>query len=259
VTGDDVELRKNANGQVGDGGDSGGPDFVVGPGGMLGSIASVQSTCRPTGYVPGKPLTWQWATGVSYCTSTLLYRIRDSIVAHVRDEKPFDRTVAEVTQPAGQQYVPRTPHSPYAQPPGSIILPQPRSPYSEKVGAGERRTGMPGGGASASNGPVVGEPGGFAGPAPTMAATFDTDFGVLTLTAKDGTYSVNNGHVTVDHIYGDFMDGAWTQSTAAQQCSDGTYHGRFHFRFDARGFTGSYGYCDGQVNAGQWNGTRRVN
>jgi hypothetical protein len=105
--------------------------------------------------------------------------------------------------------------------------------------------------------PVVGETGGVAGPAPTITGTFDTDFGVLTLTARDGSYTVNNGHVTIEHIYGDFMDGTWSQSTSAQQCSDGTYRGRFHFKFTNDGFAGSYGYCDGPINAGRWNGTRR--
>jgi hypothetical protein len=106
-------------------------------------------------------------------------------------------------------------------------------------------------------GPVVGEPGGFAGPAPTMTGVFDTDFGQLMLTSSDGMYSQKNGHVKITKIYGDFMDGTWTQSEASQQCSDGSYRGTFHFRFTKDGFTGTYGYCDGPANAGPWNGTRR--
>jgi hypothetical protein len=106
-------------------------------------------------------------------------------------------------------------------------------------------------------GPVVGEPGGFAGPAPTMTGVFDTDFGQLMLTSSDGMYSQKNGHVKITKIYGDFMDGTWSQSVSSQQCDDGSYRGTFHFRFTADGFTGTYGYCDGPTNAGPWNGKRR--
>lgn len=107
------------------------------------------------------------------------------------------------------------------------------------------------------SGPVIGEPGGFAGPAPTMTGVFDSDFGTLTLGKTDGTYTVKNGRVTILKIAGDFMDGTWAQSSAARQCADGTYRGTFHFHFTKDSFTGSYGYCDGPTNAGQWNGTRR--
>jgi len=105
--------------------------------------------------------------------------------------------------------------------------------------------------------PIVSEPGGFAGPAPAMTGTFDTDFGVLTLGAREGTYSYKNGRVQIAHIYGDFMDGTWTQSESSQRCADGAYRGKFHFRFNATGFTGSFGVCDGPMGAGQWNGKRR--
>jgi hypothetical protein len=117
------------------------------------------------------------------------------------------------------------------------------------------RQGMPG--ESPARGPVVGEPGGFAGPAPTMTGTFGTDFGELILGTKEGNYGASNGSVSVERIYGNFMDGTWRQSQAAQLCADGTYRGHFHFQFNAKGFAGSYGYCDGPVNAGHWNGTRQ--
>ncbi len=90
-----------------------------------------------------------------------------------------------------------------------------------------------------------------------MTGTFDTDFGVLTLTPQGGTYSVNDGHVIVANVSGDVMAGTWTQSRAATRCADGTYHGAFTFRFNAQGFVGSYGYCDDPPTAGRWNGTRR--
>ena len=108
-------------------------------------------------------------------------------------------------------------------------------------------------------GPRIGEPGGFAGPAPTIAGTYDTDFGVLVLTKIDGTYSYKNGRVTITKIYGDFMDGTWSQSVSSQQCADGTYHGTFQLRFTKDGFTGSFGYCERLPNAGVWNGKRRAN
>lgn len=106
-------------------------------------------------------------------------------------------------------------------------------------------------------GPAIGEPGGFAGPAPEMAGAFDSSFGALVLTKTDGTYTYKDGRVTITKIYGDFMDGTWSQSQSGQMCADGTYRGTFHFHFTKDGFTGSYRYCDGTVNAGPWNGTRR--
>jgi hypothetical protein len=148
----------------------------------------------------------------------------------------------------------RSPSTVYSEPPRAISVPHsPSDVYSRKTGDGA--FGVPT--HSSSGRPVVGEPGGFAGPAPTMTGTFDTDFGVLVLTSRDGMYSVSNGRVTIEHIYGDFMDGSWTQSKSEQQCTDGTYRGHFHFRFTSKGFTGSYGYCDGPANAGRWNGTQR--
>lgn len=106
-------------------------------------------------------------------------------------------------------------------------------------------------------GPIIGEPGGIAGLAPPIEGTYDSDFGVLMLTKTDGTYSFKDGRVTLSKIYGDFVDGTWSQSESGQQCSDGSYRGTFHFSFTQDGFTGSYGYCDGPTNAGPWNGKRR--
>jgi hypothetical protein len=105
--------------------------------------------------------------------------------------------------------------------------------------------------------PVISEPGGVAGPAPAMTGAFDTDFGMLTLSRTDGSYSYKDGRVVISKIVGDFMDGTWTQSSSGQECSDGAYRGTFHFRFSRDGFTGSYGYCDGPTSAGPWNGRRR--
>lgn len=63
------DLLMNAAAQVGEGGDSGGPDILTDSDGIGVGIAGVQSTCSATGYVPGMPPTWTWATGVSRCHS----------------------------------------------------------------------------------------------------------------------------------------------------------------------------------------------
>jgi Tachylectin/Trypsin len=81
-------LAPNSLGQVATGGDSGGPDWVTSPTGTLLGIAGVQSTCAATGYVPGQPQTWQWATGVSTCTSAALSSIRDQIIAIIQESPP---------------------------------------------------------------------------------------------------------------------------------------------------------------------------
>ncbi len=87
--------------------------------------------------------------------------------------------------------------------------------------------------------------------------TFDTDFGVLTLTPQGGTYSVNDGHVIVANVSGDVMAGTWTQSRAGHAVRRRHLSRRLHVRFNAQGFVGSYGYCDDPPTAGRWNGTRR--
>jgi len=147
----------------------------------------------------------------------------------------------------------RSPMSVLTAPPSSVQLPSSHTAadsVTQRVGDG-LHVPKPGGAMT------VGEPGGFAGPAPAMTGTFDTDFGVLTLNARDGTYAYKNGRVEIAHIYGDFMDGTWSQSESSQRCTDGTFRGKFHFRFTATGFTGSFGLCDGPIGAGQWNGKRR--
>jgi hypothetical protein len=80
-------LPANSGGQVGNGGDSGGPDIVMSEGIELG-IVGVQSTCWAAGWVTGMPQTWTWATDVTSCTSAALYTIRDDIVSTIQ-EVPF--------------------------------------------------------------------------------------------------------------------------------------------------------------------------
>jgi hypothetical protein len=74
ITATQYDLAMNATNQVGHGGDSGGPTVVTVNGVGVG-IAGVQSTCAPSGYLPGAPVPpgatspgWQWATGISSCT-----------------------------------------------------------------------------------------------------------------------------------------------------------------------------------------------
>lgn len=78
-------LQANSAGQVGNGGDSGGPDWVS-AGGSLLNIAGVQSTCVATGYVPGQPANWNWATGVSSCNSAPIWDIYYDIVEITRPQ-----------------------------------------------------------------------------------------------------------------------------------------------------------------------------
>lgn len=77
-----IVLPVNDAGQVGNGGDSGGPDYVTDGEGNLLSIASVQSTCNWTGMAPGRTFAtdgWNWVTGISSCQSASLFTIRDDI------------------------------------------------------------------------------------------------------------------------------------------------------------------------------------
>lgn len=89
-----------------------------------------------------------------------------------------------------------------------------------------------------------------------MTGTFQTDFGELQLTPAGGTYSYANGRVTATSVHDAIMEGTWEQSKASQACPDGRFWGHFVFSFTPAGFTGFFGYCDGQLTAGPWNGKR---
>jgi hypothetical protein len=74
-------------GWIADGGDSGGPDRVITPDGQVLGITGVQSTCQASGYVPDKEtITWNWATGISSCSSAAIFSIREEIVEIIRPE-----------------------------------------------------------------------------------------------------------------------------------------------------------------------------
>ena len=73
-------LAVNGADQVGEGGDSGGPDIVTAPNGVSLGIAGVQSTCAPSGRVTGMPATWTWVTGINSCFSAAISTIRWDIL-----------------------------------------------------------------------------------------------------------------------------------------------------------------------------------
>jgi hypothetical protein len=83
-----ITVQPNAAGQIADGGDSGGPDMVTAPDGTNLGIAGVQSTCVASGYVPFVAQNWNWATGVSSCTSAGLAAIRYAIVQTISQRAP---------------------------------------------------------------------------------------------------------------------------------------------------------------------------
>jgi len=73
---------------VGGGGDSGGPDIATAPNGIGFGIAGVQSTCKATGTLAGKPTAvppWTWVTGISWCTSAAINTIRHEIVDIIQE------------------------------------------------------------------------------------------------------------------------------------------------------------------------------
>ncbi len=93
------DMVANGSGQVGHGGDSGGP-AVVYESGFYTGIAGVQSTCSPAGYVPSMsaatptPVSWSWATGITSCR----YIATEPFVREIgraMAETPLCRTAAE--------------------------------------------------------------------------------------------------------------------------------------------------------------------
>lgn len=88
-----------------------------------------------------------------------------------------------------------------------------------------------------------------------MMGMFDTTFGRMVLGRDGGTYATNDGVITIGKIEGNVMRGHW-QESKGRRCADGRIWGPFRFEFTETGFTGSYGYCEGEPNYGQWNGTR---
>jgi hypothetical protein len=93
-------------------------------------------------------------------------------------------------------------------------------------------------------------------PLHAIAGTYETDRGDMQIDETGGTYGRYNGRITITRIDGDNVEGTWAQDGSIQRCPDGTYDGRFRFRFDTSGFTGTYGECDEPPTARPWVGAR---
>ena len=89
VTSTTLRLPVNASNQVGNGGDSGGPDILLAPNNVSMGIASVQSTCTRTATVSGQPVSWAWTTAISGCNSAPIANARFDILQIIA-EKPAD-------------------------------------------------------------------------------------------------------------------------------------------------------------------------
>jgi hypothetical protein len=81
VEGDEYVVAKTGTGQMSAGGDSGGPDWVVGPRSRPTPvwIAGVTSRCEAE-YVDGMPRNWSWVTDVDDCTSAGIWELRNEIL-----------------------------------------------------------------------------------------------------------------------------------------------------------------------------------
>lgn len=99
--------------------------------------------------------------------------------------------------------------------------------------------------------------GATAGARQWMTGTFNTTEGTLYLTPNGGTYTQDNGKIRVTSIAGARMEGYWEEGSSDRQCADGRYYGRIRWTFTARGFTGTWGYCDDEPTRGNWSGTRQ--
>lgn len=75
--------------QVANGGDSGGPDFLI-ENGIPSEIVGVQSTCHNATCVAGQTcfpagggVIWTWVTNIGFCRSATLFNIRQRIISEV--------------------------------------------------------------------------------------------------------------------------------------------------------------------------------
>lgn len=90
VEGGDYTVSKNGTGQQTAGGDSGGPDWIVAPGGRsLVAIAGVSSRGEAE-YLDGMPRTWTWVTNIGDSTSAGIWDLRSEIL--------------EIVEPASVQF-----------------------------------------------------------------------------------------------------------------------------------------------------------
>ena len=76
-----------------------------------------------------------------------------------------------------------------------------------------------------------------------------------------GKYATDNG-LLMGRIEGNTMHGYWIEDAAGTRCDtpqDGRYywgHVQLTVAADGKSFAGSWGYCDGPTNQGDWTGSR---
>jgi len=98
------------------------------------------------------------------------------------------------------------------------------------------------------------QPGGW------MTGLFTTTYGMMRFSPGGGTYERPPGStLRVTGVNGNEVEGYWSQGQSGQRCPGGDFSGRFHFVFNATGFTGTWGYCGSVTDGGSWNGTRTDN
>jgi hypothetical protein len=87
ITGTSYQITRNSAGEIGHGGDSGGPTHVLVEGNSVG-IAGVQSTCSPV-WAPGAPTPntpWGWATNINFCTYVSVQPVVQEIGRAMKEE-----------------------------------------------------------------------------------------------------------------------------------------------------------------------------
>ncbi len=141
-----IVLPVNDRGQIGNGGDSGGPDYVTDGDGNLLSIASVQSRCGGAFMVPSMApadgsVDWNWVTSIRDCTSVPLITLRDDIHRRMAEAPPL----IAAAPPAGSRDIYRSRGADVAAAPpagardiyvarGTGVAPKSKSPYIEAAG-----------------------------------------------------------------------------------------------------------------------------
>jgi Trypsin len=91
-------LPVNALGQVGNGGDSGGPDRVTDSTGAIHGIAGVQSRCDGTHRLSGHDGDsdfWIWVSQIDWCSSASVWTFRDQIRQVIQERPGHTPCVAE--------------------------------------------------------------------------------------------------------------------------------------------------------------------
>ena len=251
-----ITLPMNAANQVGNGGDSGGPDFVTGEGGSVLGIASVQSTCVASGYVPGMPQNWNWATGITSCNSAALYTLRDDILRVIKEKpRPYVEKI-----PGGAEYMAKEDPGYVAKPKGDII--------SDQVAADPGYVAKP---KVEVNPNAVADPGYVAKPrgadlgnyaaAGVAGAGFDgrwsTRFGDLALSQSGANVAgeYGDGGRIVGTVAGQVFTGKWSEPPTRAEPDDA---GDVTFTLNGpNSFTGCWRYGSTAAMQCDWSGTRK--